>query len=220
MHFLSPELEEYLAQHHDPEPELLARLNRETHLKVLQARMLSGPLQGRYLAMLSKMIAPRYILEIGTYTGYSALCLAEGLRKDGSLHTLEINDELESLSRSFFDQSPYADRIKLHIGDALQLIDEISEPWDLVFIDADKPRYLDYYKKLLPNLPSGAVILADNVLWSGKVLEEVQANDESTQALLDFNTFVQEDNRVENLLLPLRDGLMCIRKKWSKLYNN
>lgn len=213
MHFLSPELEEYLAQHHDPEPELLARLNRETHLKVLQARMLSGPLQGRYLAMLSKMIAPRYILEIGTYTGYSALCLAEGLRKDGALHTLEINDELESFSRSFFNQSPYADRINLHIGDALRLIDEISRPWDLVFIDADKPRYLDYYKKLLPKLPSGAVILADNVLWSGKVLEEVQANDESTQALLDFNTFVQEDDRVENLLLALRDGLMCIRKK-------
>lgn len=213
MHFLNPELEDYLAQHHDAEPELLAQLNRETHLKVLQPRMLSGPLQGRYLALLSKMIRPQYILEIGTYTGYSALCLAEGLAAEGELHTLEINDELETFSRSFFDRSPYGQQIHLHIGDALETLDQLHKPWDLVFIDADKPRYLQYYQKLIDHLPKGAVLLADNVLWSGKVLEKLDPNDESTKALLEFNTFVQEDERVENLLLPLRDGLMCIRKK-------
>lgn len=213
MHFISPELEEYLAQHHDPESELLNRLNRETHLKVLQPRMLSGPLQGRYLAMLSKIIQPKYILEIGTYTGYSALCLAEGLQENGELHSFEINDELESFCQRFFAESPKGHQIHLHIGDALVEVPKVQKAWDLVFIDADKPRYLDYYKLLIEALPNGAVILADNVLWSGKVLEKLDPNDESTKALLEFNTFVQEDNRVENLLLPLRDGLMCIRKK-------
>ncbi len=213
MHFLSPQLEDYLAQHHEPESPLLAQLNRETHLKVLQPRMLSGPLQGRYLAMLSKMMRPKLILEIGTYTGYSALCLAEGLPADGALHTLEINDELENFCRGFFERSPYGEKIHLHIGDALETLKQLDLDWDLVFIDADKPRYLDYYKMLIPRLKSGAVVLADNVLWSGKVLESPDPKDESTRALLEFNKFVQNDQRVENLLLPLRDGLMCIRKK-------
>tara|TARA_R110001592_G_scaffold243783_1_gene505001 strand:- start:246270 stop:246911 length:642 start_codon:yes stop_codon:yes gene_type:complete len=213
MNFLSDDLEYYLSQHHDPEEDLLAELNRQTHLKILQPRMLSGPLQGRYLSFLSKLLRPERILEIGTYTGYSALCLAEGLAPSGRLHTIEINDELESFTQSFFSRSAYADKLKLHIGDALEIIDELKEPWDLIFIDADKPRYLNYYEKLIPQLKSGAVILADNVLWSGKVLKEPDPRDESTLALVEFNRFVQDDDRVENLLLPLRDGLMCIRKK-------
>lgn len=213
MNFLSDDLENYLSQHHDPEEDLLAELNRQTHLKILQPRMLSGPLQGRYLSFLSKLLSPERILEIGTYTGYSALCLAEGLAPSGRLHTIEINDELENFTQSFFNRSAYADNLQLHIGDALEIIDELKEPWDLIFIDADKPRYLNYYEKLIPQLKSGAVILADNVLWSGKVLKEPDPRDESTVALLEFNRFVQADDRVENLLLPLRDGLMCIRKK-------
>lgn len=213
MNFLSDDLENYLSQHHDPEEDLLAELNRQTHLKILQPRMLSGPLQGRYLSFLSKLLSPERILEIGTYTGYSALCLAEGLAPSGRLHTIEINDELESFTQSFFSRSAYADKLQLHIGDALEIIDQLKEPWDLIFIDADKPRYLNYYEKLIPQLKSGAVILADNVLWSGKVLKEPDPRDESTVALLEFNRFVQDDDRVENLLLPLRDGLMCIRKK-------
>ncbi len=213
MNFLSDDLENYLSQHHDPEEDLLAELNRQTHLKILQPRMLSGPLQGRYLSFLSKLLSPERILEIGTYTGYSALCLAEGLAPSGRLHTIEINDELESFTQSFFSRSAYADKLQLHIGDALEIIDQLKEPWDLIFIDADKPRYLNYYEKLIPQLKSGAVILADNVLWSGKVLKAPDPRDESTVALLEFNRFVQDDDRVENLLLPLRDGLMCIRKK-------
>lgn len=213
MHFLDPKLEDYLSAHHDAEPELLAQLNRETHLKILQPRMLSGALQGRYLAMISKLAKPKYILEIGTYTGYSALCLAEGLEEGGELHTLEINDELETMCRKYFAEAGKAEQIHLQIGDALDTLQNLKRDWDLIFIDADKPRYLDYYKLLIPRLKSGAFILADNVLWSGKVIEELQPNDESTLALLEFNTFVQEDDRVENLLLPLRDGLMCIRVK-------
>lgn len=213
MNFLSEDLENYLSQHHDPESELLAELNRQTHLKILQPRMLSGPLQGRYLSFLSKLIRPKRILEIGTYTGYSALCLAEGLAPEGQLHSLEINDELESFILSYFNRSAYADQLNLHIGDALQTINTLEEDWDFIFIDADKPRYLEYYQNLIPKLKSGAVILADNVLWSGKVLHEPDPRDESTRALLEFNRYVQNDERVENLLLPLRDGLMCIRKK-------
>ncbi|QNR24992.1 O-methyltransferase [Croceimicrobium hydrocarbonivorans] len=213
MHFLDPKLEDYLSAHHDAEPELLAQLNRETHLKILQPRMLSGALQGRYLAMISKLARPKYILEIGTYTGYSALCLAEGLQEGGELHTLEINDELETMCKKYFTEAGKAEQIHLHIGDALDTLQNLKRDWDLIFIDADKPRYLDYYKLLIPSLKSGAFILADNVLWSGKVIEDLQPNDESTLALLEFNTFVQEDDRVENLLLPLRDGLMCIRVK-------
>jgi caffeoyl-CoA O-methyltransferase len=175
--------------------------------------MLSGALQGRYLSFLSKLLKPQHILEIGTYTGYSALCLAEGLAPSGRLDTIEINDELETFILSYFNRSAFADQLNLHLGDALEIIDQLVKPWDLVFIDADKPRYLDYYQKLIPHLKSGAVILADNVLWSGKVLKEPKPRDESTIALLKFNRFVQNDERVENLLLPLRDGLMCIRKK-------
>jgi caffeoyl-CoA O-methyltransferase len=213
MHFLDPALEAYLASHHSLENELLAQLDRETHIKTLNPRMLSGPLQGRFLSFLSKLSRPQYILDIGTFTGYSALCLAEGLAENGELHTLEINDELETFAAKYFRQSNYSTRIVQHIGDALETLRELQKPWDLVFIDADKPRYLDYYQKLLPQMPSGALLIADNVLWSGKVLQTPNAKDESTIALLQFNKFVQEDDRVENVLLPLRDGLMCIRKK-------
>ena len=213
MNFISEDLESYLSAHHDKESALLADLNRQTHLKILQPRMLSGALQGRYLSFLSKLLKPQHILEIGTYTGYSALCLAEGLAPSGRLDTIEINDELETFILSYFNRSTFADQLNLHLGDALEIIEELVKPWDLVFIDADKPRYLDYYQKLIPHLKSGAVILADNVLWSGKVLKEPKPRDESTIALLKFNRFVQNDERVENMLLPLRDGLMCIRKK-------
>ena len=213
MNFLSEDLESYLSAHHDKESALLADLNRQTHLKILQPRMLSGALQGRYLSFLSKLLKPQHILEIGTYTGYSALCLAEGLAPSGRLDTIEINDELETFILSYFNRSAFADQLNLHLGDALEIIDQLVKPWDLVFIDADKPRYLDYYQKLIPHLKSGAVILADNVLWSGKVLKEPKPRDESTIALLKFNRVVQNDERVENMLLPFRDGLMCIRKK-------
>ncbi len=213
MNFLSEDLESYLSAHHDKESALLADLNRQTHLKILQPRMLSGALQGRYLSFLSKLLKPQHILEIGTYTGYSDLCLAEGLAPSGRLDTIEINDELETFILSYFNRSAFADQLNLHLGDALEIIDQLVKPWDLVFIDADKPRYLDYYQKLIPHLKSGAVILADNVLWSGKVLKEPKPRDESTIALLKFNRFVQNDERVENMLLPFRDGLMCIRKK-------
>lgn len=210
MEFLPPQIEEYAHLHTEPEPELLQKLNRETHAKVLYPRMLSGHLQGRFLSMVSKMIRPKYILEIGTYTGYSALCLAEGLQPDGKLITLDINEELESICRRYFSQSPYHQQIELRIGDAKAIIPQLNHVFDLVFIDADKENYLFYYELLIPKLPSGAFILADNVLWSGKVLDE-QYKDKETQSLREFNTHILNDKRVEKLLLPVRDGVMVIR---------
>jgi predicted O-methyltransferase YrrM len=174
--------------------------------------MLSGHLQGRFLSMVSKMVRPKYILEIGTYTGYSALCLAEGLQPDGKLVTIDINEELESMCRRYFSQSPYHQQIDLRIGDAKAIIPQLNYPFDLVFIDADKENYLFYYELLIPKLPSGAFILADNVLWSGKVLDE-QHKDKETQSLREFNTHILNDTRVEKLLLPVRDGVMIIRVK-------
>jgi len=212
MEFLPPQIEEYARLHTEPEPELLQKLNRETHAKVLYPRMLSGHLQGRFLSMVSKMVRPKYILEIGTYTGYSALCLAEGLQPDGKLVTIDINEELESMCRRYFSQSPYNQQINLRIGDAKAIIPQLNYPFDLVFIDADKENYLFYYELLIPKLPSGAFILADNVLWSGKVLDE-QHKDKETQSLREFNTHILNDTRVEKLLLPVRDGVMIIRVK-------
>lgn len=207
------ELEDYILACTDAEPDYLARINRETHVKMINPRMLSGHLQGRMLAMLSKMIRPKCILEVGTYTGYSALCLAEGLSAKGKLHTIECDDELEDFIRENIASSPYQDQIILHIGDAKILIDKIEEFFDLVFLDADKREYQLYYDAVLPKLRSGGFLLVDNTLWDGKVLRERDRKDDQTEAIRQFNDYVFADQRVEKLLLPLRDGLTIIRKK-------
>ena len=213
MDFLDEKIEEYVNQHSSPEPELLARLNRETHLKILQPRMLSGHLQGRVLSMLMKMIRPQRILEIGTYTGYSALCMAEGLAQAGELHSIDINEELTDFVQKYVNEAGHQDRIKLHVGNALEIIPLLKEDWDVVFIDADKNNYINYYNLLIDKLKSGSYIIADNVLWSGKVIEDYNQQDEDTKTLIDFNKMIQEDERVENVLFPIRDGLMVLRKK-------
>jgi caffeoyl-CoA O-methyltransferase len=214
MDLFSPELLAYVEQHTSPEPALLQKLNRETHLKVLRPRMLSGHLQGRVLAMVSHMLRPRQILEIGTYTGYSALCLAEGLHPEGTLHTIDVNEELEEMVRAYFAQAGLTDRIRYYLGQALAVVPTITETFDLVFIDADKANYTHYYDLVIDRVRPGGFILADNVLWSGKVVAEPgQKMDKETEAILDFNRKVQEDERVENVLLPIRDGLMAMRRK-------
>ncbi len=213
MHFLSEELENYVANHSQSEPELLQKLNRETHLKVLQPRMLSGHFQGRVLSMLSKIIAPKVILEIGTYTGYSALCLAEGLKADGVLHTIDNNEELLPIQQKYFKASGYADKIKQHTGNALEIIPRISDSFDLVFIDADKENYANYFDLVISKMNPGGIILSDNVLWSGKVLTEPKPNDKSTIAIKAYNKKLIEDPRVETVLLPIRDGLTVSRVK-------
>lgn len=211
MHFISEELEDYVAKHSENEPELLVRLNKETHQKVLQPRMLSGHFQGRVLSMLSKIIRPKTILEIGTYTGYAALCLAEGLAENGTLDTIDIKEELVDFQRKYFDQSPWAHQIQAHLGDALDIIPTLNKKFDLVFIDADKENYINYFNMIVPLMNPGGIILSDNVLWSGKVLEEVKINDKSTQILLEYNQLIKEDPRVETVLLPIRDGLTVSR---------
>jgi caffeoyl-CoA O-methyltransferase len=213
MEFIDPELNDYVKQHTSPESELLQRINRETNLEVLMPRMLSGHLQGRILAMIAKMVNPSYIIEIGTYTGYSALCLAEGLKNDGKLITIEYDEELQDRIQTYFNESNYKELLDLRIGDATEILPTLAPGVDLVFIDADKSNYLNYYNMVIDKLNPGGYILADNVLWSGKVLEEVSPEDEETATLKKFNTFVQQDERVENILLPVRDGLMLIRKK-------
>ena len=211
MHFISEELEDYVANHSENEPELLVRLNKETHQKVLQPRMLSGHFQGRVLSMLSKIIRPTSILEIGTYTGYAALCLAEGLAENGTLDTIDIKEELVDFQRKYFDQSPWANQIQAHLGDALDIIPTLNKKFDLVFIDADKENYINYFNMIVPLMNKGGIILSDNVLWSGKVLEEVKENDKSTQVLLEYNKMIKKDPRVETVLLPIRDGLTVSR---------
>lgn len=207
MHFLSAALEEYIADHSEEEPELLRELTRETHLKVLMPRMITGHYQGRVLSLISRIIRPRNILEIGTYTGYSALCLAEGLLPDGKLHTIDKNEELRELQRRYFDLSPYGDQIIQHTGLALETIPRMGETFDLVFIDADKQEYPDYFEIVLPKVRPGGLILLDNVLWSGKVLEPIAPKDRTTQILVDFNKKLTKDPRVRTVLLPIRDGL-------------
>lgn len=211
MHFISEALEEYVAQHSENEPELLARLNKETHQKILQPRMLSGHFQGRVLSMFSKLIRPQHILEIGTYTGYAALCLAEGLPENGTLDTIDNNEELVDFQKKYFDQSPWANQIQQHLGNALEIIPTLHKKFDLVFIDADKENYINYFHMIVPMMNKGGVILSDNVLWSGKVLEEVKANDKSTKVLLEYNELLKNDPRVETVLLPIRDGLTMSR---------
>jgi len=212
MEFISDDLASYVENHTNGESALLRKINRETHLEVLRPRMLSGHLQGRVLSILSKMISPTYILEIGTYTGYSALCLAEGLKKNGKLITIDSNRELEARAKSYFDETDFKDQIVLKIGNALEIIPSLNESFDLIFIDADKTNYLNYYNLVIEKLASGAFIIADNVLWSGKVVQSLDTADEDTKALLEFNNLVQNDKRVENVLFPIRDGLMIIRK--------
>ena len=211
MHFISEQLENYVADHSGNEPELLAKLNRETHQKILQPRMLSGHFQGRVLSMLSKIIAPKNILEIGTYTGYATLCLAEGLSKDGSVDTLDNNEELYDFQRKYFNQSEWKDQIHQHLGHALEIIPTLDKKFDLVFIDADKENYINYFNLIVPMMNRGGIILSDNVLWSGKILEEIKPNDKSTKVLLEYNKILKNDPRVETVLLPIRDGLTVSR---------
>ncbi|MEX2379207.1 MAG: O-methyltransferase, partial [Vicingaceae bacterium] len=208
MDLIDENIEAYASGHSSPESELLHQLNRETHLKILQPRMLSGHLQGRMLSMFSHMVRPKRILEIGTYTGYSALCMAEGLADLGELHSIDINEELNDFVQKYVKDAGYEKQIKLHLGNALDIIPKLKEDWDIVFIDADKNNYINYYNLLIDKLKSGAYIIADNVLWSGKVLEKYEEQDEDTQTLIDFNRMIQEDDRLENVLLPIWDGLM------------
>lgn len=211
MHFLSEELENYAAQHTEDEPLLLQELNKRTHLNVLQPRMISGHFQGRFLSLLSKIVLPRTILEIGTYTGYATLCLAEGLHPEGVLHTIDIKEELTDLQREFFDRSGYGSQIVQHLGKAADIIPSLDTTFDLVFIDADKQNYAHYFDLVIEKMNRGAIILSDNVLWSGKVVEEVKHNDKHTQALMAYNQKIKDDPRVETVLLPIRDGITLSR---------
>lgn len=211
MDFLPEEINTYVEKHSQPEPELLQKLNRETWQKILAPRMLSGHLQGRVLSMLSKLINPKNILEIGTYTGYSALCLAEGMQKEGELHTIDINEELHDFQRKYFDASGFGEQITQHTGNALEIIPKLSQTFDLVFIDADKSNYPKYLDIILPKLKSGSVILSDNVLWSGKVVQPVKKDDKDTEALLKYNKLLNEHPKLETVLLPIRDGLTVSR---------
>nr|WP_314601863.1 class I SAM-dependent methyltransferase [uncultured Porphyromonas sp.] len=211
----SDRLEEYILRHTSPESPIRERLWREAHVRLLRARMLSGHLQGNLLQMLCRLTRARRALEIGTYTGYAAHCLAEALGEGGEVHTIESDDEMEDFIHEFLDGAPYADRVHLYLGDALEILPKLLEEYtfDLVYIDANKREYLDYYELIVPRLPSGALILADNTLWDGKVIEEPTPTDPQTKSILSFNEHVQRDPRVENLILPLRDGLSLIYKK-------
>jgi len=209
---IDPEIEAYCESHTTAESELLYRLYRQTHLQTINPRMASGQLQGQFLSLISKMMRPRRILEIGTFTGYSAICLAEGLTDDGELHTIEINEEYEDRIREYFADSPDSGKIKLHIGDAKKIVPSLPAEWDLVFIDAEKTDYQEYYDIVLPLVRKGGFILIDNTLWNSKVIHEVEHNDKDTQAILAFNDMVQQDDRVRNLLLPFRDGIMILEK--------
>ena len=207
MHFLSEDLERYAEQHSQQEPPLLAALTRETHLRILQPRMLSGHLQGRFLSLLSRLLAPTYIVEIGTFTGYATLCLAEGLMPSGRLHTIGANEEYEEIQDKYFGQSPYREQIIQHFAPALEVLPTLPDGIDMVFIDADKKNYLNYFEVVLPKMRPGGVILSDNVLWSGKVVEPVKDNDKHTQILMEYNKRLATDPRLETVLLPIRDGL-------------
>ncbi len=218
---ITEELYLYAAEHTTPETTVLARLNRETHLSQVYPQMLSGPLQGVFLRMVSQMMRPSRILEIGTFTGYSAINLAMGLKPEpgsgsgdgrGVLHTIEVNPEQEDMIRMFIREAGLEEKIVLHIGLAIEIIPMLDEVWDLVFIDADKPNYLNYYQMILPCLRQGGIIIADNVLWAGKVTGDPAKMDKDTRGICQFNEFVQNDGRVENILLPFRDGLMILRK--------
>ena len=212
MDFLPEELDNFVCSHTSPEPELLYKLNRETYQKVLIPRMLSGHLQGRVLSMLSHMIKPKNILEIGTYTGYSAICMAEGIQDGGQLVTMDINEELETMVRGYIDEAGLSETIDFRIGNALEIIPSLELEFDLVFIDADKTNYSNYFDLVIDKVSKGGYIIADNVLWSGKVVESVEEKDEDTKALVSYCDKIHNDPRVENALFPIRDGLLIARK--------
>ena len=211
MNFLPENIDNYAVLHSEDEPELLKELSRETWQKILIPRMLSGHFQGRILSMLSKLVNPKSILEIGTYTGYSALCLAEGLQKEGILHTIDKNEELVDFQKKYFDKSAYKNQIKQYLGNALDIIPTINDTFDLVFIDADKPNYSNYFHAIIDKMNSGGVIISDNVLWSGKVVEPINEKDISTLEIVKYNQLLKNDSRVETVLLPIRDGLTVSR---------
>ncbi|MDG2280826.1 MAG: O-methyltransferase [Flavicella sp.] len=213
MDFLPEKLDDYVVAHSQAEPQILKELIRETWQTVLNPRMLSGGFQGRVLSMISKLIQPKNILEIGTYTGYSALCMAEGMRAEGVLHTIDKNEELYDLQRKYFDKSEFGSQIKQHVGNALEIIPSIEDKFDLVFIDADKANYSNYFNLIIDKMNPGGVILSDNVLWSGKVIEKLNPKDVDTAALLEYNKLMNEDDRIETVLLPIRDGLTLSRVK-------
>ncbi len=212
MHFLSEQLQEYVNAHTQDEPELLRNLRKETLQRVLQPRMLSGHFQGRVLSLFSKLQKPKNILEIGTYTGYATLCLAEGLAPDGTLHTIDNNSELQSIQQKYFKASAFGNQIRSHLGNALEIIPKLPDFLDLVFIDADKQNYANYFQLVMRKMSKGGLIISDNVLWSGKVLaDKAQKKDATTQALIDYNMLLKNDPRVETILLPIRDGLTVCR---------
>lgn len=211
MHFISPTLEQYAEAHSQSEPPLLQELSRRTHLNVLQPRMLSGHFQGRVLSLISKLIRPKTILEIGTYTGYATLCLAEGLSPEGIVHTIDVNEELQDLQREFFDRSGKGNQIVQHLGAAADIIPTLDANFDLVFIDADKQNYALYFDLIINKMRSGGIILSDNVLWSGKVVSPIKPNDKQTLAIDLYNKKINNDPRVETVLLPIRDGLTVSR---------
>jgi predicted O-methyltransferase YrrM len=213
MEFIDPKIDEYVSAHSEDEPLVLKELTRETWLKAINPRMIAGHLQGRTLSMISHMIKPKTALEIGTFTGYSAICLAEGLAENGKIITIDINEELEAFAKKYFVKAGIETKIEQRIGEAMELVPSITEELDLVFIDADKTNYANYYEMVLPKLRIGGYIIADNVLWSGKILEDSNKYDADTKALIDFNKKVQADNRVQNVLFPIRDGIQVIRKK-------
>jgi len=209
---IAQELEDYCEEHTSEESELLYQLYRETNLKVIKPRMISGKLQGAFLTFIAKMIKPENVLEIGTFTGYSTICLAEGLPQNGIIDTIEVDIELEDIIRKYVSRSGYENQINLFLGNALELIPNLNKSWDLVFVDADKKDYLAYYKLILSQMKKGAIMLVDNVLWSGKVLNDVPENDKDTKAIMAFNDYVQQDINVKNMILPFRDGMMLIEK--------
>ena len=213
MEFLPQDISDYTEKYTQEESNLLKELNRETHLKILTPRMLSGHLQGRVLSLISKLLRPKYILEIGTYTGYAALCMAEGLTEGGQLITIDRNEELKPILEKYLLQSNVSNQVDLRFGNAIDIIPTLEDGIDLVFIDADKPNYSNYFDLVIDKMNPGGLILADNVLWSGKVTGEIKPNDKSTKAIHAFNQKVHADNRVENVLLPIRDGIMALRKK-------
>ena len=214
MHFLPENIDNYVVNHSQQEPTILKELSKETWQKVLNPRMLSGAFQGRVLSMIAKLINPEHILEIGTYTGYSALCLAEGLQKKGKIITIDKNEELETLQNKYFEKSGYRNQIEQLVGDATKIIPQLEEKFDLVFIDADKSNYINYFHLIIDKMKPGGIILSDNVLWSGKIVEKLNPKDKDTKVLLEYNKLLNEDARIETVLLPIRDGLTISRVKY------